>query len=321
MSQYKIGDVVGKNNSLLILERVKKGKRLLYRVQCQICRNDTELYGDATYTIDGDYFNKGKLPCGCSDIPKRSYEQWQVIIKRKSQINNHNFHGFVKSEKIDQNTKCKLSCNVCNHFWDTCSINNYLRDRKCPNCANLLKAKKKSTSDIEWITRFRKTGMFPEDQYSFERQTETGRLWKVVCINCEGLTFISDRSNLVAGKIPCNCGTGGGYDINKTGYFYLLTVSLFNSTFLKFGITNFPKRRIGTHKRVISLLGGQITKEMVFKGDGSLVLNIESDLKRKIDAENKLIEGFKKEACSLDNLQTILDSVTCLEKMTENLKI
>lgn len=321
MSLYSIGEVHGSNKALLIVDKIKKGRRPYYKVQCQICKNDVELHGDAIFDIPSDYFKNGKLPCGCSNNKKWSKSQWTIIIKRKAISNNHTLLEFVASDKFDQNTKCKLSCNTCGNIWESCSINNYIRDRTCPVCADTSRAMKKVTRDSIWLDRFRATGLFSEDIFSFERVSETGRLWKVRCQVCGDKEFISDRSNLVAGKIPCDCGIGGGYDVTKLGYFYILEVNALGHNFIKFGISNFPKRRLVSHNRVLREIGGNVLSKTIFQGNGKLVLAIESELKRTLDIENKFIDGFRKEACSLDCKDTILKAVQSLELVTQYLKI
>lgn len=155
---FKIGDIVGKNNALLVTSFIRKNeegnKEPLYQVECQICKLDKELFGDALYKCTSDFIKTGKLPCGCSRTPKWSAEQWEILIKRKCKENNSEFEGFVVEGKINQNSKLKLKCNVCENRWETCSVNNLVKDRQCPHCANLNRAKAKVTSDEDWVKRF-----------------------------------------------------------------------------------------------------------------------------------------------------------------------
>ena len=316
--KYKIGDIVGENNALLIVASIsiKNNKKVknLYKVECQICKNDSELNGNAIYEVDTQYFSSNKLPCSCSKSPRYSKKQWELIIKRKSYENNHTFLGFSNGEYENQNTKLLLRCNTCENSWDSCSVSNYIRDRTCPECANIARAINKSTSDSEWVSRFRLTGLFPENKYSFRRLEKTGRLWNICCTVC-GIDkeFISDRSNLVAGKVPCDCGVGGGFDVNKTGYFYILKVMIDNEISLKYGITNFYKRRLVGHKRTLKTIDAYIADCEIYKGDGKEVLALESGLKRTIPKSSKNIEGFITEACSADFYQNIIEAVEIVD--------
>lgn len=320
-TKYKIGNLLGSNNSLLVLDyqKINNEKRLFYKVQCQICKKDKELFGDAIYIIDSQYFISNKLPCGCSKSTRYSEDQLRVILTRKTKLNNHEFIDFEGGKHIDQDTKLIIKCKSCNNDWTTCSLNNYMKDRGCPHCANKLRANNKITPDNVWINRFRATDSFPEDKYSFLRISPMGRLWNVYCKTC-GIekSFVADRANLAVGKVPCDCVSGGGFDINKIGYFYILKVLIDDKISLKYGITNFYKRRIADHNRTLKTVNGVIIEKLVFMGNGKNVLSLESELKRTVPAENKFIEGFRKESCSIDFYESLLQSVyeTDLEKIT-----
>ena len=309
--KYNIGFTFGKNNNLEVIDIiVGKGLRKPYVARCNICYKDPELFGDAIYNVPVEYIHNNKCPCGCSH-PKLSKEQWIVIIKRKSIENNHTFIGF-SGEFIGQNTKLEIICNVCNNMFNSCSINNYIRDRGCPTCANKIRASKRSTSSEEWISRFVKSGQFPTSTYSFRRISETGRTWEVYCSKCND-KFISDRSNLVAGKVPCNCSSSGGFDVNKPSYFYILEFSIYGEKLIKYGITNFYKRRLVAHKRSLRDLCGIIENFRVFSGDGKLVLSMESEFKRNFLQSSKQANGFRKECCSDYYMDEILTEVSRLE--------
>ena len=171
-----------------------------------------------------------------------------------------------------------------------------MRDRKCPFCADIVHAERRSTPDGMWISRFIESGQFHEEQYSFRRLSKTGRLWNVYCNKCN-VESVSDRSNLVAGKVPCACGSGGGFNVNKTGYFYILSVSVGDESIVKYGITNFYRRRLTDHKRTLKTIDATIDSYLVFEGNGKSVLELESHLKRTIPRVNKGVDGFRSECC------------------------
>lgn len=317
MIKYKIKDKI---RNLIILELPSK-EEAKYTVQCSVCNADKELYGEAIYKVPLDYLRLGKYLCGCSAIPKWTRAQWEVILKRKAEKNNHEIVELELLEKLGQFTKLNLKCMTCNHTWNTCSIGNYIKDRGCPQCARKARGLKRSSVSEEVVQRFRDTGVFPESQYSFERLDTTSRLWNVSCTVCKDSVFVSDRSNLIAGKIPCRCGTGGGFDTKRESYFYILEINIVGGTFIKFGITNSPKRRITSHKRVLNNIGSVITKQSVYTGVGEAVLAIESKLKRDLTIANLGLEGFKKEACHISLLPTVLAAVSELQLVTEPLKL
>ena len=308
---FDIGEIVGANNALLIKRIIPKNEegnnKCLYEVECQLCKKDPELFGDAIYKRTRDYIHAGKLPCGCSRGSKWTKYQWEVVIKRKCKENNSEFIGFVDVSKIGQNSKLKLKCNVCGNEWDTCSANNLIKNRTCPECANLRRARSRLTNDEDWIKRFRESGFFPEDTYSFKRHNEFSRSWYVYCKKCgEDNSFTADRSNLVAGKVPCNCSNGGGFDVSKSGYFYILLCKSNPKNFIKYGITNFPQRRLVDHKRTLKSTNGIIDYHVVFNGEGSEVLALESHIKRTIKPINKSESCFKEETCELYEIGNLL---------------
>lgn len=301
--KYKEGETYG---SLLILGR-ENGK---IRVQCQVCKNDPELYGSAEYLIESDYFNTEKLPCGCSHTPRRSQKQWEVLLSRKAKDNNENFIGFVDGEYKNQNSKINLSCNDCGFNWESCSVSNYMRNRSCPMCANMRKAAKRSTNDTIWIDRFVKDGNFDLQVHSFKRCTNTGRLWEVSCKICgDEKKFISDRSNLVAGKVPCDCNRGGGFNKNIESYVYVVKIEGIKTGFTGFGITNFPHRRIKDHARESWKHIQGITDVEVYECNGTIALQIETKLKHTFPLYPQEIPGFIREAtllCEFENVKSFI---------------
>lgn len=320
-NKYKIGGYYGLNNSLLVLDRMNINGDTRYKVQCQVCKLDHELHGDATYLVYSDYFTRQKMPCGCSRAPKWDKLQWEVLLKRKAKENNHVFNGFLGDpENVNQETNIALHCNNCGHDWTSGNVGNYYSDRGCPKCADILRANSRLTKSDVWIQRFRGTGKFDESKVSFERATKTGRLWNVHCNVCN-TTIVSDRSNLVAGKIPCQCGTGGGIDVKAPTYFYILTVNALEQKFIKFGISNYPKRRIAGHKRILKEIGGVIENCVVYGGNGVEMLAIESELKRTLDIQNKFVDGFKREACKYEDYDLIVAKLVNFEVVTDKIII
>jgi len=305
---------VSNENNLVVLEetyiKYKTKTEKALKVQCTKCMQDSELYGDATYIVSAGNFKKGQKPCGCSKSPKRTKEQWEIILKRKAKSNNHEFLGFVDEDiNFGQNTKLNMHCNTCQNDWNTASLENYIQDRGCPKCANKKRGQDRSTSTQEWISRFMKTGQF--DGYLFERQTQTSRLWNVVCPKCgTGKVFTSDRSNLVAGKIPCDCKLGGGFNKSQNSYFYLLKINVAGNLYCGYGITNYPDRRLADHQRELLSKGFLLQDFIVFSGDGTKILEYESALKRELPKANLDITGFRKESTSIDNYDKIRTELT-----------
>ena len=301
--KYEIGSV---HDSLLIIG--KQGRK--FHVQCQICKEDPELYGEAKYWVLPDYLSGKKLPCGCSKSPKRTQAQWEVILNRKADSNNEIFNGFVGGFYVNQDTKIHMQCCTCGNKWDTCSVSNYTRNRSCPLCAKDIRAMGRSTSDVTWVSRFVEEGGFNPDIFSFKRLTKTSRLWNVICKVCGNeKSFVSDRSNLVAGKIPCDCNRGGGFDKSLKSFVYVIKCEFIEEGFTGFDITNFPRRRMKDHIRESWKQCHTLTDIEVFETSGENALRIESILKNTFEITPQNITGFIREATHLNNYDLVLELV------------
>jgi predicted GIY-YIG superfamily endonuclease len=277
------------------------------KVHCPICAEDPELYGEAIYTMTLGNYRKGQKPCGCSKSPKRTEQQWEILIGRKALSNNHTFLGFIKDvdAPLTDQAYLRLHCNTCDKEWTTCNIANYWNDRGCPSCANRQRGLARLTSAEEWAQRFYATGQF--DGYIFERQTPSSRMWNVICPACGPDTiFTSDRANLTAGKIPCNCKLGGGFNIHQKSYFYVLKITNATGKYCGYGITNYPERRMKAHHRELNAAGYQIEEALFYTGTGSQILELESHLKRTLERKNLQVMGFRKEATTIENFEKII---------------
>lgn len=305
---FEIGTMVGKNLNLLVLgeERIP-GETKIYRkiiVKCLVCAKDKELNGNAVYKISPTDLNKGNLPCKCSHIPKHTQEQWITILNRKAK--EMNYEITFTGEHIDQTVKLQISCNNCNNKWNSCSVGNFVRDRTCPNCALISKGNLRRLPKTKHINDFIATGVFKEGTI-FEKVNETGRLWKIFCPACQDKVFFSDKSNLKAGKLPCDCNNGGGFDKRMDGYVYVLKAQSITNSFVGYGISNFPKRRIKDHERELGKQGYSIIEYTEFKFNGALALQIESELKFIFELFPQTITGFKREATYTANHATMLE--------------
>ena len=300
-----VGKTVGKNEALLVLEEVRKYKettRLI--VECQICKLKPQLYGEAIYRTTNSDIRKGSLPCGCARNPKHGPKLWINRINEHCKLKNYNFHGFVREFK-GQNTKLKLSCNVCDHRWDSCTAGNFLNKRSCPNCADIARGLAKRKDDEVMIASFFSTGLF-KDGTEFIRDENETRMWNVICPVCKPKVFRSDKSNLQAGKVPCDCSNGGGFDKTKPAYFYVLKCSSETTQFCGFGITNHYHRRIVNHTRNLAVAGYKIDEQRSFSLDGQAALDLENFIKQNLPRLNTGVSGFIREATAVENHDTVI---------------
>jgi len=272
-------------------------------VKCLECAKDPVLNKEAIYQISPNDIERGRLPCKCSPIPRYTQEQWKVILNRKADLRNYTIS--YTDENLDQNVKLNIYCGNCQNSWNTCSVGNFMRDRTCPKCSIVSKSKKKMLPDSVHISDFFATGVFKEGTI-FENTKSNKRLWKVICPRCPDKEFFSDKSNLKAGKVPCDCNSGGGFDKRLDGYVYVLKAESAYDSFVGFGITNFPKRRLKDHEREVRKLGYKIIDYVDFKFDGVTALKIESKLRNNFELYSQRIPGFITEATySFNHLKMI----------------
>lgn len=78
-------------------------------VQCPVCKEDSELNGDAIYKADIDSLRNGVKCCECSDQPKRTIEVWDKLLRRKSATAGQEYLGMLAQWK-GNSTYIHLRC-------------------------------------------------------------------------------------------------------------------------------------------------------------------------------------------------------------------
>ena len=157
------------------------------------------------------------------------------------------------------------------------------------------------------IASFTRNGTYAEGTtFSRDEGLKDRRKWKVVCGACNE-TYIADRSNLQAGKRSCSCSSGGGIDVKLPVYFYVLHVYGKSKEFVGFGITNFLERRMHLHRKELSDHGLQceVVRTVKFE-DGKEALVLESKMKRELEIKNQGINGFRREAVDMSQMDNVL---------------
>lgn len=178
-----------------------------YLVQCSVCSQDTELFGEALYKITKGNLLKGRMPCGCSKRTKWSREQFAVLCSRKAKELGHTFIDFTGEWK-GQDTKIKMLCEK-HGEWSSGVINSLINNNtSCPGCKSDITAKRSVKPDEVMIQSFFASGAFHPDTkfWRSERKTKSGtkRYWNVYCPDCKEQGESQD-SNLQVGNRPCAC--------------------------------------------------------------------------------------------------------------------
>lgn len=103
---------------------------------CSVCSLDTELFPNRLHD-SSERLHKHKTNCGCNSSPKWTEEQNKVRCKRECNSKGYKFSGFAEDYR-GKRTKCIIVCPLHGEY-RTCSIDNLLRGRSCPYCAQLLR--------------------------------------------------------------------------------------------------------------------------------------------------------------------------------------
>ncbi|EOW9283502.1 TPA: hypothetical protein PX772_002836 [Vibrio cholerae] len=110
----------------------KSGSNAVFTLTCSICSKDKELFPDGSIKSRKADLEKGAVPCGCSNMPKWSQEQFETLIKRKCSLRGYEFQGFVGEWK-GQKTYLRLYNPINDHTWESTNINSFLNlNAGCP---------------------------------------------------------------------------------------------------------------------------------------------------------------------------------------------
>lgn len=273
-------------------------------VECAICKEDPELFGEGLFKIHRGHLLAGIKPCGCGTRTRWSEDQYKLLCERAATASNLEFLGWA-SEYNKNYTRVRLVCPIHGELRDK-SVSHLINLRgSCQKCwydiAPLLKPK----PDAEMIEGFFASESFPEDTifYRSDRKSSKGKkvYWYVECPDC-GKLGESVSSDLKAGKRPCHC------SIRMPKYSYLLLLTEAGvPVCLKLGVTSNFKRRfkdLSNHSKYdVELIGlwEYLTPAECRKAELECLRNIECGVLTK----EVLSNGYT-ETTALHNLDGII---------------
>lgn len=280
-----------------------------YTVECSICKQDPELFGDGRFLITKNKVYSGRIPCGCSKSPKLTKEQYKVLCRRKANELGFEFLSFSGNWN-GQKTKMNMFCE--NHgCWSTTSISSLLhRGNGCTECGDIRTREAKKNDDDVVIERFLNTGAFhPETKFwrsSRESVEGSHPYWFVDCPAC-GEVVESKLTHLYKGSLPCLCGS------NKQKISYIVQFSKDGEKFLKFGISSNLKKRLRNLKRSVGSAKFEKLlrvfeykdKNSCWKSETECLQNLECGIVGK----DVLSSGYT-ETTSIENLNKIIEIFT-----------
>ena len=224
-----------------------KGGHKLYILKCNKCSQDGELFREGYFRSTKSNLVKGQVPCGCSEIPKWSKEQYTLLCKRKASKLGYTFLGFVGEWK-GAYTKTKMLCEK-HGEWSSGIIHNLInKGQGCPGCVADAIGEARKKPDDEMIASFFVSGAFhPETKFwKSERKTKQGykSYWHMLCPEC-GELGESFGGHLQGGGRPCACSKHRQQEC----YINWLIDGHNMAVAIKFGIARDSKQRIKSQNR------------------------------------------------------------------------
>lgn len=223
-------------SNLTVVGKIENQYRLV--VECQVCKQDPELFHTGLFDINISHLKRGKLPCGCSPIPK--WNKNQQITRMMRELSKTDFSIVDMSEYSGYSTKIVLNCKLHGN-WQTNLLSIVQGRCGCLLCSNQGKYYFVKKSDATMSEEFLQTGAFAAGT-QFERsnrKTTQGSLnyWIVYCPVCSsyGEAITSD---LKKGCNPCSCSK----DFRQAYINIVLDGDI--PIALKFGVTKNIKERL-----------------------------------------------------------------------------
>lgn len=216
-----------------------------YILECSLCKQDSELFGDGVFRTTRAHLREGKIPCGCSPL-KYSKEQYFTLCDRKARVRGFELLGFC-DKWLAIHTKLRMACDK-HGEWNSTTINNLIvHGAGCPLCSVEERAARNTKPEEVMSQTFLNSGGF-HVHTKFWRSPRTdnrGRsvYWYVSCPEC-GEVSESTSSNLRKGVRSCLCSTFR----QKEAYINIIKDYKIEIG-VKFGIANISANRLKRQSR------------------------------------------------------------------------
>lgn len=257
--------IIGRNN--------RHGK--IYECLCSICAQDPELNGSARYPVTKHRLTSGTIPCACSRRPNWTPDQYRILLDRKGR-GRYRVIGSI--DDITSSSYVDCSCVVCNYEWNA-KVGTLLKSGSgCARCAgNAPVTLDSAITRIDCVCESR--------DYKFVGfvsgwNNVTSKL-NIQCCRCDTQWSPTFNDFVNSNRLGCPSCAVSGYSPSKPGFLYVHLWTGNDVAFLKYGITNNPKRRIVQQRGKTELTPLQLI--MVKFDDGRIPANIE----RAIDQYKK----------------------------------
>jgi len=236
MCKETVDDFIGrtfttpKGSTLTVVSKIPKvkGVSTKYRIECNVCSKDTELFPDNITSTKGS-LERGVIPCGCSKAVMWSKAQYKIRIKRECIKRKMVFKGFYGDWK-HKRTKLKLFCEIDGNLWTSTTIDALFQNRGCPKCKANLIGRIKTKPDKFYVTSFMNNNNYPEGTTFSKNLTKKSlnghcNYWDMYCGVCSedeyvkaGVcsgVFTATVGHFLEGKLPCRCSKVGRFTLEQ----------------------------------------------------------------------------------------------------------
>lgn len=232
------GLLFGEASQLEVLGYYQIGYTKHYIVKCSLCEKDPELYSKGLFKSTLGHLKLGKIPCGCSKVPKWNEDQWITNASRAAQELGYGLEYNPDMLPFKgQLTRCNLTCKL-HGSWNV-PLSSVVQKRLCKKCSDT--SGRSFKPDSVMIESFLATGVYHPDTifYRSDRKTSQGakNYWWLHCPVCDSTGEIS-TSCLQRGSQPCECVKN-----ERQAYINLISDSGVPIA-IKFGISKFYKNRV-----------------------------------------------------------------------------
>ena len=213
-----------------------------YILMCNKCNHDSELFGEGYFKSAKSHLLAGQVPCGCSERPAWSKDQYTILCTRKAKELGFKFLRFIGEWRC-KDTKIKMLCEK-HGEWDSGTVSTLIhKGRGCPGCRHQAIAEANTKPDDLMTDSFLASGAFHPDTkfWRSERKDNQGakRYWYMSCPEC-GEIGESFSSSLQKGYCPCSCSKHR----QQEAYINLIIDNHDVVVAIKFGVTNNSNRRV-----------------------------------------------------------------------------
>lgn len=231
----------------------KVGNPKKYIVECSVCKQDEELYGEGLFAMMPCHLRNGGLPCGCAEKPNWTEQQYILRAQRVCSERGLKFIGWQGEFSTALKTRVIVECLEHGEFYPG-SLASAFRPTSehsgCPKCFAIRMGNFKRKDDQVMIDKFMSSGGFAEGTRfrRSDRLDKNGhkRYWYMYCPDCE----TEGEANMVGfykGARCCNCTSQRPQET----YINLL-MEKDDVVAIKFGVANNSEERIKNQSRLCS---------------------------------------------------------------------